>query len=104
MIDLNPNIKFKKNIINNSLNDFHGNSLKKAFEKKKSLLATIQAKSLQNVLIRARFDVVSKPIAPPKILDFTTAKIKDAFYIAVIISTIVMNLNLNLNLRDAALF
>ena len=61
----NPNSKCNKNIINNSLNDFRDNSLKKAIEKKKPLLATRQAKSLQN-LVRAQFYVVPKPIAPPK--------------------------------------
>ena len=61
----NPNSKFNKNIINNSLNDFRDNSLKKAIEKKKPLLATRQAKCLQN-LVRAQFYVVPKPIAPPK--------------------------------------
>ena len=62
----NPNTKFNKNIINNSLNDFHDNSLKKAFVKKKPLLATKQGKSLQNLLIRTRFVVVPKPIVPTK--------------------------------------
>ena len=62
----NPNTRFNKNIINNSLNDFHDNLLEKALEKKKPLLATKQAKSLENLFIRALFDVVPKPIAPLK--------------------------------------
>ena len=40
--------------------------MKKAFEKRNSLLAIRQAKNLQNVHVRARFYVVSKQIAPPK--------------------------------------
>ena len=69
----NPNTKFNKNIINNILNDFHDNLLKKAFRKKKPLLATRQAKSLQNLVIRARIDAVPKRIAPPK--NITTIKV-----------------------------
>ena len=65
----NPNTKFNKNIINNSLLDFHYNLVKNAFERKKPPLATRQAKNLQNILIRTRFDVIPKPIAPPKMLD-----------------------------------
>lgn len=62
---------------------------KNAFEKKKPLLVTRQAKSSQNLLIRARFDVVPKPIAPSK-------NIKRVFYIATIILTLAKGLNLNL--------
>lgn len=62
----NPNLKFNKNIINNSSNIFLDNSLRKAFENKRPLLATRQAKSLQNLLIIGRFDVVPKPVALPK--------------------------------------
>ena len=58
--------KFNKNIINNRLIDFHDNSLKKGIEKKKPLLETRQVKSLQNLLIRVRLDVVPKPVAPPQ--------------------------------------
>ena len=61
----NPITKFN-NIIHNSLNDFHDNCLKNAFENKKLLPATRQAKGLQNLLIRAWFDVVPKLSAPPK--------------------------------------
>ena len=64
----NPNTRFNKRIINNSLNDLHDNSLKKAFENKNSLLATRQAKNVENLFIRARFGVVPKPIAPQKIV------------------------------------
>ena len=48
------------------MNDFHYNSLKKALEKKKSLLTTRKAKSLQSPLYRAVFDIVSKPISASK--------------------------------------
>ena len=57
----NHNTKFNKTIINDSLNDIQDNSLKKAFEMKKPLLATRKANSLQNLLITARFPVVPKP-------------------------------------------
>ena len=57
---------YNKNIINNSLNDFHDNSLKNVFQNKKPLLATCHAKLLQNVLIRTRFGLVSTPRASPK--------------------------------------
>ena len=77
----NPNRKFNKNIINNSSNIFLDNSLRKAFENKRPLLATRQAKSLQNLFITARYDVVAKPIALPKNLDLTTFKIKDTYII-----------------------
>ena len=86
--------KFNKFIINNISNDFHNNSLKKTFEKKKALLVTRQVKSSQNLLIRVRFDVVPKPIAPPKVLDFTTVKIKVSFYIDTTILIFAKNLNL----------
>ena len=89
----NPNTKFKKNITNSSLNSFHNHSLKNAFEKKKPLLATRQAKSSENLLIGARFDIVPKPIAPSK-------NIKGVFYIVTIILTLAKSLNLNLNLAD----
>ena len=89
----NPNTKFKKNITNSSLNGFHNNSLKNALEKKKPLLETRQAKSSENLLIGARFDVVPKPIAPSK-------NIKGVFYIVTIILTLAKSLNLNLNLAD----
>ena len=46
------------------MNDFHDNSLKMVFVKKKPLLATRQAKSSENLVIKVRFDVVPKPIAP----------------------------------------
>ena len=60
----NPSTTFNKNNVNNNLNDFHDYLLKKAFEKNnKPLLATGHVKSLQNLLNRARFDVVPKPIA-----------------------------------------
>ena len=62
--DLNPNTNFNKNIIYNDLNDFHDNSLKMVFVKKKPLVATRQAKSSQNLVIKVRLDVVRKPIAP----------------------------------------
>ena len=48
------------------LNNFHDNLLKNAFENKKPLLATRQAKYLRNLFIRAQIDVVLKPIVPPK--------------------------------------
>ena len=73
---------------------------KRHFGKNKLLLVTKQAKSLQNLLIRARFDVVPKPIAPQKMLDFTTVRIKCAFFIVIMILTLAKNLNLNLNLAD----
>ena len=72
----NPNTKFNKNIINNTLNDFHDNLLKKAFEKKKPLLANKQAKSFQNFLIEGRFDVVPKPIAPQKYIELYNSQDK----------------------------
>ena len=62
----NAKTKFDKSIINNSLNDFYENSLKTAFVNKSQLPATRQAKSLQSLLTRARFNVVPKPIASPK--------------------------------------
>ena len=99
----NPDNKFNKNIINNSLNDFHNNSLKNAFQGKKPLLATSHAKLLQNLLFRTRFGLVSTPRASPKVSDFTTAKIKGAFYITTIMLTLVKNLNLNINLEDVIL-
>ena len=46
----NPITKFS-NIIHNSLNDFHDNCLKNAFENKKLLLATREAKGLQIFLL-----------------------------------------------------
>ena len=46
------------------MNDFHDNSLKMVFVKKKPLVATRQAKSSQNLVIKVRLDVVRKPIAP----------------------------------------
>ena len=57
----------------------------------------------QNLLVTVRFDVVPKPISPPKnirLYNFTTVKIKGAFYIATITLTLGMNLNLNLKLAD----
>ena len=39
---------------------------KKVFENKRPLLATRQAESLQNLFIRAWFNVVPKPVALPK--------------------------------------
>ena len=40
--------------------------LKKPFINKRLLIVTRQAKSLQNLLIIGRFDVVPKPVALPK--------------------------------------
>ena len=99
----NPDNKFNKNIINNSLNDFHDNSLKNAFQGKKPLLGTSHAKLLQNLLFRTRFGLVSTPRPSPKVSDFATAKIKGAFYITTIMLTLVKNLNLNINLEDVIL-
>ena len=57
---------YNKNIINNSLNDFHDNSLKNAFQNKKSVLATGYAKLLQDLVIKTRFYLVPKRTALPK--------------------------------------
>ena len=54
-------------------------------------LATRQAKSLQNLLIRARFDVVPKPIAT----NFGSCNCR-VFCIATIILNLAKNLNLKL--------
>ena len=98
----NPNTKFNKNIINNSLNDFHDNSLKKAFVKKKPLLATKQGKSLQNLLIRTRFVVVPKPIAPTKNVGLCNCQDKRCLLHCHNYNNpcFAKNLNLNLNLGD----
>ena len=89
------------NNMNNNLNDFDDDSLKKTFKNKRLPLATRQETSLDFSLIRAQFDVVLKPVALPKISDFTTVKIKGVFYIAAIILSLVKNFNLNSNLAVA---
>ena len=71
----NPTTKFNKNTTNNSLNVFHGNSMKMTFVKKrgkKPLLATRPSKSSQNLLIKARFDIIPKPIAPSENIGHST--------------------------------
>ena len=57
------------------LNNFHDNLLKNAFENKKPLVATRQAKYLRNLFIRAQIDVFLKPIAPPKNIGLNIATI-----------------------------
>ena len=57
----NPNVKFNKNIINESLNNFSDRSLKDTFLNKKPLVATRQGKNLQTLLTKARFDLVQRP-------------------------------------------
>ena len=57
----NPNVKFNKNIINESLNNFSDRSLKDTFLDKKPLVATRQGKNLQTLLTKARFDLVQRP-------------------------------------------
>ena len=50
--------------------NFPDDYLKKTFINKRPLIATRQAKSLQNLLIIGRFDVVPKPVALPKNVGF----------------------------------
>ena len=49
-----------------NLNDFHGNSIKNAFQNKMPLLATSHTKLSQDLFIKAQFDLVPKPVASPK--------------------------------------
>ena len=44
------------------------------------------SKSLQNLLIRTRFDLVPKPIVPKKISDFKNVKIKSATVILTLVN------------------
>ena len=77
--------------------------LKKVFKKKKPLLATRQAKSLQNLLLGERFNIVPEPIAAPKnigLYNFQHKRLKGVFYIVTIILTLAKNLNINLNVVD----
>ena len=70
---------------------------------KKALLATRQAKSLQNLLVRERFDVVPERMAAPKnigLYNFEHKRLKGVFYIVTIILTLAKNLNWNLNVAD----
>ena len=62
----NPNTKFNKSIIDMNLNDFHGNSIKNAFQNKMPLLATSHTKLSQDLFIKAQFDLVPKSVASPK--------------------------------------
>lgn len=53
---------------NNNLHNFHDNSLNNTFKGKKQLLVPRYARNLRNLLIRARFDLILKPVASPIII------------------------------------
>ena len=62
---------------NDSLHNFYDNLLNDTLKSKKQLLVTRQAKHLRNLLIRARFDLIQKPVV---LSDFKNVKTKCAFY------------------------
>lgn len=53
---------------NDSLHNFYDNLLNDTLKSKKQLLVTRQAKHLRNLLIRARFDLIQKPVVLPRII------------------------------------
>lgn len=53
---------------NDSLHNFYDNLLTDTLKSKKQLLVTRQAKHLRNLLIRARFDLIQKPVVLPRII------------------------------------
>ena len=53
---------------NDSLHNFYDNLLNDTLKSKKQLLVTRQAKHLRNLLLRARFDLIQKPVVLPRII------------------------------------
>lgn len=53
---------------NDSLHNFYDNLLNDTLKSKKQLLVTRQGKHLRNLLIRARFDLIQKPVVLPRII------------------------------------
>ena len=53
---------------NDSLHNFYDNLLNDTLKSKKQLLVTRQAKHLRNLLIRARSDLIQKPVVLPRII------------------------------------
>ena len=53
---------------NDSLHNFYDNLLNDTLKSKKQLLVTRQAKHLRNLHIRARFDLIQKPVVLPRII------------------------------------